>query len=241
MRPLLPALALLAAAGAAAPGVLAQPAPAAAMTGQATIVTLSADARVERAPDLAVMSAGVVTEAPTAAEAMRANATRMSEVISALRRAGVAERDIQTSGLSLQPSYDYQERRAPRLVGYKASNQVSVRLRELDRVGRVIDTLVTAGANQVSGPDFQLAEADAALDQARTAAVAKARARADLYARALGMRVKRVVSLSEGFERVPPPMPVARSVLAMEAAPDTPIAPGELELSARVTLTVELE
>ncbi len=239
MPPAYPALLLLLAA--TAPRALAQPAAPPAVSAQPTLVTLSAEARVERAPDLAVMTAGVLTEAPTAAEAMRANATRMSEMLAALRRAGVAERDIRTSSLTLQPSYDYQERRAPRLVGYRASNQVSVRLRELDRAGRVIDAMVAAGANQVSGPDFQLAEPDPALDEARTRAVARARARADLYARALGMRVRRVVSLSEGFERVPPPIPVARSAMAMEAAADTPIAPGELELMARVTLTVELE
>jgi hypothetical protein len=205
------------------------------------VVTLTAEARVERAPDLAAMSAGVVTQAATAGEAMRLNAEAMSRVIAAVRRAGVADRDVQTSGLSLQPQYDYQDRRSPRLTGYQASNQVSVRLRELDRAGRVIDALVEAGANQVSGPGFEIAEPDAALDAARAAAVAKARTRADLYARALGMRVKRVVSLAEGFERAPGPMPVPRMAMAAESAADTPIAPGELALTARVTLTVELE
>jgi uncharacterized protein YggE len=233
------AAALLAAA--LPPVAHGQPAGHHVMSATGPLVTLSAEARVERAPDLAVMSAGVVTQAPTASEAMRLNAERMSQVVAAVRRAGVAERDIQTSGLSLQPQYDYQDRRAPRLTGYQATNQVSVRLRELDRAGRVIDSLVEAGANQVSGPGFEIAEPDAALDAARSAAVAKARARADLYARALGLRVKRVVSLSEGFERVPPPMPVARMAVAMESVADTPVAPGEVSLTARVTLTVELE
>lgn len=238
MRPLLAALSLLAAA--VPPGAGAQPAPPHAMSATGPVVTLSAEAQVERAPDLAVMSAGVVTDAPTASEAMRLNAERMAQVVAAVRRAGVAERDIQTSGLSLQPQYDYQDRRAPRLVGYRASNQASVRLRDLARAGPVMDSLVAAGANQVSGPAFEIAEPDAALDAARSAAVAKARARADLYARALGLRVKRVISLSEGVERIPPPMPVARMAMAAESA-DTPVVPGEVELRARVTLTVELE
>lgn len=216
----------------------ASPVPAA-MSATGPLVTISADAQVERAPDLAVMTAGVVTQAATASEAMQANAQRMGEVLAALRRAGVAERDIQTSRLLLQPRYDYQDRRAPRLDGYQASNQVSVRMRELDRAGRVIDALVAAGANEVSGPGFEVAEADAALDAARTAAVAKARARADLYARALGLRVKRVVSLSESQARMPPPGPVLR--MAAEGAGSTPVAPGEVALTATVTLVVELE
>lgn len=206
----------------------------------ATTIVVAADARVERVPDLAEMSAGVVAQAPSAGEASRANAERMTAVIAALRRAGVAERDIQTSTLSLQPQYDYQERQAPRLVAYQASNMVTTRLRDLTRAGVVIDALVAAGANQINGPNFRIDDEDAALDSARTAAVVKARRRADLYARALGMRVRRVVSLSEGTaER--PPFPVVRARMMASQAESTPVEPGEVALTASVVVTFELE
>lgn len=206
-----------------------------------TLITLSAEARIERAPDLAEMNAGVVTAAPTAGEASRANAVQMAQVIAAARKAGVVERDIRTSGLSLQPQYDYEDRRAPKLTGYQATNTVALRLRDLTRAGAVIDALVASGANQVTGPDFRIEEADVALDTARAAAVAKARARAELYARALGSRVRRVVSLTEGGgER--PPMPVMGRMMAMEASSaPTPVQPGEIALAVSVTLVVEID
>lgn len=206
-----------------------------------TRVMLTAEAKVERAPDLAEMTAGVVTQAPTAAAAIAANAERMTAVIAALGRAAVARRDIQTAGLGLQPQYDYQERKAPQLTGYQATNSVRVQLRDLARAGAVIDALVAAGANQVDGPSFSLEDEDRPLDAARTAAVAKARARAELYARALGMRVRRIVTLSEsGAVQPPMPRPMARMMVA-ESAPATPVAPGMVTLSAAVTLEVELE
>ena len=206
-----------------------------------TTITVSSEARVERAPDLAEMSAGVVTQAATAAEASRANAAQMTGVIAALRRANVAERDIQTSGLSLQPQYDYQERQAPRLTSYQAVNTVTIRLRELGRAGTVIDALVAAGSNQVNGPSFRIEDEDAALDTARAAAVAKARRRAELYATALGLKVRRVVSLNESGGNQPP-VPIIRArMMASDAAASTPVAPGEVSLSASVVVEFELE
>lgn len=214
--------------------------PAAAQTVVPATITISAEARVERAPDLAEMSAGVVTQASTASQASRDNAARMTAVIAALGRAGVRGADVQTTGLSLQPQYDYQDRRAPTLTGYQATNVVTVRLRDLTRAGTTIDTLVAAGANQVNGPTFVVEDTDAALDAARTAATAKARARADLYARALGTRVRRVVQLTEGGgER--PPMPLARMMASDAMAESTPIAPGRVQLAVTVTITAELE
>lgn len=206
-----------------------------------TTLSISADSKVERAPDVADMSAGVVTQAKTAAEAMRGNAEQMTAVIAALKRAGVADRDVQSSSLSLQPQYRYQDGQAPVLTGYQASNQVSVRVRKLADMGRVIDTLVAAGANQVNGPNFRVDKPDAALDEARAAAVAKARARAELYAKAAGMHVARILSIAETGGGEPPIHPVPMYARAMsKVAADTPVAPGEVELNAGVNVVFEL-
>ena len=228
------AVALLLAASAPAAAQMAPPLP--------TTLSISAEAKVERAPDVADISAGVVTQGATASEAMRANATRMSAVIEALKRAGVADRDIQSSALNLQPQYKYQDNLPPVLVGYQASNTVSVEMRRIGDMGRIIDALVSAGSNQINGPTFRVDKPDAALDDARTAAFGKARARAELYARAAGMRVKRILSISEGGDVRPPypPTPMyAMRAQAMDKA--TPVAPGEVELGATVNVMFELD
>ena len=233
------ALALLAATPAAAQ----QPLPTMPVNLAATTVQVSAEAHVERTPDVADMSTGVVTNAPTAAEALRQNAERMTTVIAALRRAGIAERDIQTSGINLQPQYMYRENQPPQLTGYQAINNVNVRVRKLAELGKIIDTLIAQGSNQINGPSFRLDKPEPALDEARTKAVATARERAQLYASAIGMRVKRIVSISEGFAAPPPyPMPMAR-MAAMDAAEkaSTPVAPGEVQLTANVNVIFELE
>ncbi|HEX8214981.1 MAG TPA: SIMPL domain-containing protein, partial [Allosphingosinicella sp.] len=211
------ALASLALSGAAAS---AQPAPQAAIAplgpGSA-LLSITAEGRSRRTPDLALFSAGVVTQGANASQAMVENSRRMDRVVAALRRVGIADRDIQTSSISLQPRYTDPERDAqiraremrqpyippaqpepPRIIGYEARNSVQVRVRRLGEMGRIIDTLIEQGANQVDGPSFTLDEPAAALDQARTEAVALGMQRAELYARAAGMRVARVVSISEG-------------------------------------------
>lgn len=217
-----------------------------AMPGNA-LLTISAEGRVDRAPDLAVFTAGVASTGQTAGEAMARNATDMARVIAALKKAGIADRDIQTSNLSLNPVYadpnreprSQLEQLAPRVIGYQANNTVTVRQRRLEAMGKVIDTLVTAGANQVNGPSFVVDDADAALDAARVEAMKKARARAELYARAAGLRVVRIRTIAEGGGYSPPqPMLYARAMAA--AAPDTPVAAGEVSLSTNVTVTFEL-
>lgn len=207
-----------------------------------TTLSISADAKVERAPDVADISAGVVTQGASASEAMRANATRMSAVIEALKRAGVAERDIQTSSLNLQPQYKYQDNMPLQLIGYQANNSVSVQMRRLTDMGRIIDALVSAGSNQINGPTFRVDKPDAALDEARTAAVAKARARAELYARAAGMRVKRILSIGENGSANPPyPVPMYARAQSVAMDKSTPVSPGDVELSANVSVVFELE
>jgi uncharacterized protein YggE len=217
--------------------------PAAPATAGPTTLTVAAEGKIERAPDVADLSAGVVTQAATASEAMRLNAQRMTAVVAALKRAGVADRDVQTSGLNLNPQYHYRENQPPQLTGYQAINNVMVRVRDLKDMGRTIDALVAEGANQINGPTFRLDKPDTALDDARVQAVAKARQRAELYAKAAGMRVRRIAQINEASTMVPPPypIPVARAEAMMAKDASTPVAPGEVQMTVTVNVVFELE
>lgn len=198
----------------------------------APALNLSAYGEVKIAPDMATISFGVQTEAPTAAAAMRDNAERMTQVMQALRRAGVAERDIQTSGLNLQAQYDYQENQPPKLRGYQATNRVSVRINDLTKVGSTADAVVAAGVNQIDGISFGLKDPSAVENQARELAVRALQAKAQLYARALGVQLGGVRSLSEGGGYTPPPsppMPVAMFARA-QMADSTPVSAGEMSV-----------
>jgi uncharacterized protein YggE len=222
--------------------------PAAAEAQQASItqtiagtrLDINATGEVTRVPDVAIISAGVVTRSATASAAMQENAERMERVIAALKRAGIADRDIQTSNVNLNPEYKYVENQPPQLVGYSASNQVTIRFRDIRNSGRILDALVSQGANQINGPNLTVDKPEAALDEARAKAIANARARADLYARALGLKVVRVVSVSEsgGNYPVPPPMPMYARTEAASAK--TPIEPGEQKLQVNLSVTFEL-
>jgi len=254
--------ALLACALAPAPG-LAQPAPPVTVQPGNTLLTVTAEGRSLRQPELAVFSAGVTTQGKTANAALAENSRAMTRVIAELKAAGIAERDIQTSNLSINPIYSDPNREAmmaarvngtpyvplppeqqlQKIVGYTVSNQVSVRQRKLGDYGKVIDTLVAAGANQVNGPMFQMDDADPALDEARVAAMKKARERADLYARAAGLRVLRILSISEsGGYYGPPPVVFARMAesSAPPPPPPAPVQAGELQLTVNVTVLYEL-
>jgi uncharacterized protein YggE len=231
-------LGLAAAALGVATGAAAQPAPG--VAGAGTLLTVSAEGRSTRVPDIAEVSTGVVTTAPTAAAAMRDNAARMTAVVDAVKKAGIADRDIQTSGLNLSPQYRYEQNAPPVLTGYQASNTVSLRIRRIADTGKLLDTLVAVGANQINGPNFVVEKQDAALDEARVAAVKTGRARAELYAGAAGLKVRRIVSISEGGSFDPGPRPMMKAAM-MDAAPATPVAPGEVALTVNVTMTFELE
>jgi hypothetical protein len=171
---------------------------------------------------------------------MSENARRMTAVIAALKAAGVAERDIATASLSLSPQYRYDNGKPPALTGYQASNRVSIRFREMAKVGRILDTLVAQGANQIDGPNLVVDHPEAALDEARAQAIATARARAELYARAAGLHVKRIISISEGQAEGPVmPMPMMRMAAAAKA--DTPVVAGEQTLGVTLTVSFELD
>ena len=206
-----------------------------------TRLDISATGESTRVPDVAIISAGVVTRAPTAGAAIQENSARMDRVLAALKRAGVADRDVQTSSISLNPEYRYQENKPPELVAYSASNQVSIRFRDIRNSGKILDALVAEGANQINGPTLTIDKPEAALDEARAKALATGRARADLYARGLGMRVVRVVSVSEsgGNYPVPPPMPMYARAEAADAS--TKLEPGEQKLQVTLAMTFELQ
>lgn len=216
----------------------AQPTPSSAMP-EGTLVSVSADGAANRVPDVAVISTGVVTQAADPNAAMRANSEQMTRVVSALKAAGIAERDVQTSGIGLNPQYRYAENQPPAITGYQANNTVTVKVRDIARLGKVLDALVASGANQISGPSFEVDQPEAAYDEARLDALKAARARADLYAKALGLRVVRVVSISEGGAMAPGPMPVMlRAKADMAAAP--PVSPGESRLAITLNVVFEL-
>lgn len=231
--PLAALLALTAAPQAfAQAGSVAQPIPA-----DGTVLDIVAEGTSTRVPDLALIQAGVVTNAPTAGEAMQQNAQRMAAVLAALRKAGIAERDLQTSAVNLAPQYRYQENKPPVITGYQASNQLTVRFRDIARSGTILDALVAQGANNISGPNLTLADEDGALDEARRDAIAKAKARATLYAQAAGLKVDRILLISEtGTPTVPQPMPMLMRSKAMMAEADTAIVPGEQKIVANVSV-----
>ena len=168
-----------------------------------TLVQISAEGDVTATPDVAVLSTGVYTRGATAQQAMAGNATKMTAIIDAAKKAGVAEKDIQTSQLWLNPQFSYTANR-PRVIGYEATNNVTVKVRDLKTIGAVIDAVVADGANNLSGISLQIDDPDAALDKARAEAVQKARARADAYAKAAGMSVRRLVSINESGGFAPP-------------------------------------
>ena len=239
LRPLILALALAAALPMTANAQTSTPAIAQA---EGTLLSVSATGEASRTPDIATLSTGVVTQAADANTAMRDNATQMDRVMAALRAAGIAERDIQTSGINLNPQYRYAENMPPAITGYQASNTVNVKVRELAKLGKVLDTLVAQGANQINGPSFGLDKPEAALDEARLAAVKKAQAQARTYANALGLQVKRIISISEGGASLPrPPMPMMRAMPADAGyAKETSVAPGESSVSVSVEMVFEL-
>src|SRR5437764_7221517 len=173
----------------------AQQSPSITQTIAGSRLDISATGEVTRVPDIAIISAGVVTRSTTATGAIQDAADRMQRVLAALKRAGVDNRDVQTSNISLNPEYRYVENQPPQLTGYTASNQLTIRFRDIRNSGKILDALVSQGANQINGPSLTIDKPEAALDEARARAIAAGRARAELYARSLGMRVARVVSV----------------------------------------------
>jgi len=204
-----------------------------------TLLNVSAEAEAKRVPDIARLSTGVVTQAADANAAMRANAEQMAKVVTAIKAAGIAERDIQTSGINLNPRYNYQQNQPPTITGYEANNTVNIVVRDIAKLGKILDALVAVGANQVNGPSFDVDKKDEAYDEARRSAIEKAQARAEMYAKTLGMKVRRIVSISEGGN-FQPPIPMMRMEAMSAKAADTSVSPGENTLSVNLNVVFEL-
>lgn len=230
-------VAVAAASAAATAG--AQTAPSAQLSG--TRLELQARGEVRVTPDIAVVSAGVVTQSTDASTAMRDNAARMTRVFAALKQAGIAEKDIQTTSVSLSPQYRYTNNEAPVITGYQANNTVSVRFRDIGKSGQVLDVLVKQGANQINGPSLEVESPEAAQDKARLDAIRTLQARAALYAKATGMQVKRILSINESVDYSPGPMPMARMAMAAGADEKTSISAGEQSIGVSVSVVFELQ
>ena len=197
-------------------------------------ISVTGEATVSVPPDTAQIDGGVTTEAKTAREASEANNAAMGKVLLALKSAGIDEKDFQTSRLQLQPQYPANRSGPSAIVGYRASNRVTIRLRDVTRVAGVIDTLVGAGANDIGGINFTVSNASKLLDEAREQALADARRKAEIYARAAGVTLGAPLSISE--ESSPGPAPFrARAVGGM--AVSAPVAQGEETLSVTVNVS----
>jgi uncharacterized protein len=208
---------------------------------QGPVVELTVNESVEAEPDIVTVSAGVSTQARTAVEAMRLNAAEMTKVIDRIKALGIAERDIQTTGISLGAMYDYNQQTQRQVFrGYQASNRVSVKLRQIDRTGEVLDALVAAGATDLNGPDWSIDDDTAARAQARRKAMDTARAQALEYARGAGYSDIRLLEVSETIAPQPP-MPFLRQIRAEAAAvQSTPVQPGMVQTGVTVRVTYEM-
>ncbi len=199
-------------------------------------VTVSGEASIGAAPDGAVVRIGVSTQANTAREASSANAEKMTAVVAALKDAAIADKDVQTAWLSLQPQYSSGTPSAPHLVGFRANNQLSVKVHDVKALPNLLDKAITAGATEVSGIDFVVFDESKLLDQAREQAVTDARRKAELYVKATGAHLGPVISIVEDNAGSMPPRPMA----AVRAAA-VPVMAGEETLRLKVTVVYALE
>ena len=207
--------------------------PALAQTMPPPAISVTGEANVSVAPDQAQIDGGVTSDAKTAREASDANNAAMGKVLLALKGAGIEEKDYQTSRLSLQPQYA-QNRAAPSpFVGYRASNRVTVRIRDVAKVANVIDVLVGAGATDIGGINFTVSQASKHLDEAREKAIADARRKAEIYAKAAGVTLGEPISISEEGA----PVPLYRGKMAAPMAAGAPVAQGEEKLSVTVSVS----
>ncbi|SHK74133.1 hypothetical protein SAMN05444159_4071 [Bradyrhizobium lablabi] len=210
-------------------------APAWAQTALPAMITVSGEATVSVPPDLAQIDGGVTSEAKTAREASDANNTAMGKLLLALKGAGIDEKDLQTSRLSLQPESAPNRTGpgAPTIVGYRASNHVTVRLHDVGKVANVIDTMVAAGANDIGGINFAVSNASKLLDDAREQAIADGRRKAEIYAKAAGVTLGAPISISEASS----PGPLFRAKMPMGMATTAPVAQGEETLQVTVSVS----
>lgn len=236
------AIALLAATAIAAPAQAAE----VQIATQNPVIELSVFEQIEIEPDMATISTGVQTDADTAVEALRRNSAEMERLVALIRALGIPARDIQTASINLNPRYDYNNRgnQPPRFLGYQASNQVTVKLRDLDRVGEVLDAMVEAGATNINGPQFSIEDDEAAKAQARSNALERGRAQAEEYARLAGYSGVRLLQVAEAIRGSSGSMAKDEAIVVsgsrMAAAPPPPVAPGVVSTGVGIALTYEM-
>jgi uncharacterized protein YggE len=207
------------------------------------VVTLAVTESVDAAPDKATVNTGVETRALTAKDAMAQNAVKIDQLIAALLKAGIERKDIQTSGINLNPQYDYSARKegeGPRFIGYQANNMLTVTIRKLDKAGDTIDAMVNAGATNINGPAFGITDTTKLEEQARAKAVKTAATRATFYAQAAGYRSARLLAISETGEQVHP-LVYAEARMSASSVPATKIEPGQLSTSITLNFRYMLE
>ena len=202
------------------------------------LIALTGHGEVKAKPDLAVVTVGVLSQSQTARQAVTDNNAAMEKVIASLKAAGIEAKDIQTSNFLVNPRYDYQNNSQPRLIGYDVSNTVGVTVRDLEKLGSILDDVVSEGSNQINGVMFGIAERDRLEDEARKLAVADASRKARIYGEAAQLTLGQIVAISESSSA--PPIPVYRSMKA-EAASPVPIAEGEQTVAIEVNITWELK
>lgn len=203
-------------------------------------ISLTGHGEVRSVPDVATITSGVSSQGATASDALAANTSAMNAMFAALKEAGITEKDVQTSNFMVQPRYNFPEGKAPELVGYEVSNNVTVTARKIADLGALLDKLVRAGSNQINGIAFSVSEPDAALDEARKRAVEDAMRKAKVYAGAAGVTLGPVVTISEsgGYQ---PPVPMVRAKALMADSAPVPVAAGEQTLAVDVNITWEIK
>jgi uncharacterized protein YggE len=224
-----------------APGFAAAPAQAQPATAvEPRLVSVSGEGEVKVKPDQAMLSAGVVTQGKTAADALAANSRAMNAVFATLKRLGIPDRSIQTSNFSVNPQYpEYNSKEPRRIVSYQVSNTVSVTVDDLSKLGPALDALVSSGANSLGDIALTIRDPKPRMAQAREAAVKDAMAKADTLARAAGVSLGPIIAINEGV--IAPPQPLYRAMTVTGArAPETPISAGESTVSATVSMSWEI-
>lgn len=230
-------LGLLTAISAAAPSLAIE------MKDLPPSVSVTGEGHAYAKPDQAQISMGVVSDSKTAAIALKSNNEKMTNLISTLKAKGIAEKDILTSNFSVNPQYRYDNvngQQRPTIIGYQVSNDVQVKIRNLPSLGDILDAVVTAGANNVNGISFSLAEPAGVLDQARQKAMSDAKRKADLYAAAAGVKVGRVLYITESSGTIQPPRPMMMQARAASIE-SVPISSGEQESTATITVVYAFE
>jgi uncharacterized protein YggE len=217
---------------------------------EARTISVSGQGKVSASPDVADIQVGVVSSGKTAREAMSANNEAMDALLKKVKELGVAAKDVQTTTLNVSPRYNQppphnpnqpQTEFVPRIVGYEVNNTVSITARDLNKLGELLDALVTAGANQMHGISFRIDNSEKLLETARKQAVAEAKTRAELLAGEAGVVVGPPIHIRDEVAGPPPPRPMFAMARNMTAAPAVPIAGGEVDLTVTVSIVYELK